>query len=704
MFGNFRFSGLKKWVSTFLPALPQRPPAHSPDRQAILHLSTLIAIAVISHFYIAMPVIAIFALLIFSFKYSLILRHRPAPPTYILILLTIVSLLMVVIFYGGWNGQKAGISYLILLLSLKYLESNSLRDYYLVCLILYFLSAASFLFNTSILMIIVIVAYTVAITSMLVKLTQPDPSSTVYATKQAGSVVLKALPLTILLFFFFPRIHSDIGFIPSLDDATSNQLSNTLKSGEFARSAFNNSLAFRVEFDGDAPDYSQLYWRAKVMPNESNFQWSLAEIPTLKQQTENSGISNTNDVETDYQYTIVHEPSSDHYLPYLDYVVEYSKGKQLTDGSVGIKDKERSTFSYQGKSILAPPTTISADEWQQLTMTSFSPDSRTASLLTQWQTNFPEDKQRVQAVFEHFRDNDFRYSLRPPALNQYDIDNAVEQFLFETRTGYCEHYASVYTMLMRWMNIPARVVVGYQGGDLNNSGNFYDVRYSDAHAWSEVWIDGQWVRVDPTSAIAPERIEFGMDMLLALLEDDLYQGNTTGRALSDVINPTGMAAWLQSGKDNLNNLAYQWDRWVINYDFDKQRELLAALGIRHAKTFQVLVIILMVTSGLLLMLYFFRWPSKSKKYNDVQKQYLHFVKQFAKADIVKQPSDSPLDFADKAKIKFPTLAQKIDVITNLYIQIRYSKNSQSNTLNQTFTKIVKQFRINKKHTASPTTD
>jgi len=198
-----------------LPPMPSQPPTHDARRETLLQLALLIGVAVLLHFQIANVSIATFAVAIFVLKTFIIFRNLPIPPRLVMMILTIASLGMVIYVYGGWSGQRAGISFLILLVTLKFLESQSLRDYYVVCLLLYFLAASSFLFNSSIPNILIVIAFTLATTSILFQISNPAKVSLKATMFMSTSMVIKALPLAIILFFFFPRIQGDFGFLPS---------------------------------------------------------------------------------------------------------------------------------------------------------------------------------------------------------------------------------------------------------------------------------------------------------------------------------------------------------------------------------------------------------------------------------------------------------------------------------------------------------
>lgn len=676
-----------------LPPSPIAPPTHQPLLSTLLQLAVLIGLAIGFHFTIADTTIAIYALLVYVIKLILITSksEHVAPPQTIIMLLTIVCIGLIVLLYGGWNGQRAGISFLVLLVSLKFLESRTLRDYYVVCLILFFLAASSFLFNASIVNIFIIMIYTLAITAIMFKLSNPNPIDWKSSLVAAGGVVTKALPIALLLFLFFPRISGNFGFLPSQDQGQfDNELSNTLIAGDMATAAFNNQLAFRVEFDGPIPANQNLYWRSKVMPFEDNFAWSVRspdpqEIRNAQEKLDYlSSLENQQNIS---RYTILHEQSTDIFIPYLDYPVNFSRGNLLNDFSIWQRRPAAGTFTYEGKSIATSnfnePTQINTD---QLLQSISQPSARTQALLNRWRQQSRNPIELAQIVLRHFNANGFAYSLIPPTLSESD---PIDDFLFNTKTGYCEHYAAVFTTVMRWLGVPARVVVGYQGGLRNQSGEYLEIRYSDAHAWSEIYVNQSWQRVDPTAAISPDRIEFGMDALMSAWESGQFTGFAAS-GLADFLNPTGTERYLRLLRDQWSNLGYQWNKWVVNYNSDTQKELLSSLGLQTRHTYRYLLLIMCLSVGGFMAFYFWRLLPKRIKRGEAQELYLQFIDRFKKLDIVKSPADTPNDFAQKANQLCPNQKDQINAITKAYIQLRYSKRGFD--LGR-FKQMVKQFKL-----------
>ena len=335
------------------------------------------------------------------------------------------------------------------------------------------------------------------------------------------------------------------------------------------------------------------------------------------------------------------------------------------------------------------PASVNFNE-AQLLNTESAPSARLQALILKWRNETSSQQELVQRAASYFNEQPFNYSLTPPLL---DENNPLDDFIFNSKTGYCEHYASAFTILMRWSGIPARVVAGYQGGKLNKAGNYIEVRYSDAHAWSEVFINDQWQRVDPTFQIRPDRIEFGMDALLELWDGNSLT-NATGRALSNIINPTGATRYFQQFSDSWNNVSYQWNKWVVNYDKNKQLQLLENLGLKHKNSLVTLVVI--VAAGIALFMFFYIWQilPKPAKLEEVQKVYQQFGNKFTKYGVTKNDSDTPLEFEQRAISKLPEYSKQIQDIIATYRTLRYGKPSDNNREQLLyFKKQVKQFKI-----------
>jgi hypothetical protein len=273
----------------------------------------------------------------------------------------------------------------------------------------------------------------------------------------------------------------------------------------------------------------------------------------------------------------------------------------------------------------------------------------------------------VNSALNYFRTHEFSYTLNPPALGEESIDD----FLFRTRKGYCEHYASAFAFLMRGAGIPTRIVAGYLGGELNPYGQYLIVRQSDAHVWTEVWLPGKgWVRVDPTLAVAPELVEQGLAAALPLEE----------RSSLDALNVLGSYAryWthIRLGWDLVNN---QWNQWVIGYSNSKQASLFAKLGI-PSRTRTGLAVAIMMAIGaicLIALCYFFGFARRaSAKPDSVQQSYLKFCAKLSRVGLHRKSFQGPRDYAGMVLVLRRDLTPGVTEIIDLYVELRYGRGGQ----------------------------
>jgi len=271
----------------------------------------------------------------------------------------------------------------------------------------------------------------------------------------------------------------------------------------------------------------------------------------------------------------------------------------------------------------------------------------------------------LQKALRYFREQPFRYTLAPPLLTE----NPTAEFLFDTRSGYCEHYASALAVLMRGAGIPARIVTGYLGGEYNPLGNYMILRQLDAHAWTEVWLEGDgWVRVDPTAAVAPQRIELGLDALPELA--------ITPALLRD--NTVLLKAWrnMKNLQDAAN--AY-WNEWVLSYHVTRQAQLLALLGM--ADVGWLGIALAMAAGSALIVLLIALQLGWRKSVDPCRQLYERFCHKLARRGLVRAPHEAPLDFANRVARAQPALAGAAMEITEMYELLRYRPQRGGPTLN-----------------------
>jgi transglutaminase-like putative cysteine protease len=283
----------------------------------------------------------------------------------------------------------------------------------------------------------------------------------------------------------------------------------------------------------------------------------------------------------------------------------------------------------------------------------------------------------IQALLQHFRTENFHYTLKPPLMEK----NPIETFLFKTRYGFCSHYATAFVYLMRVAHIPARVIGGYQGGEVNKIGGFLEVRQADAHAWAEVWLENKgWVRVDPTAAVAPERVEQGVNVEQQVENQEVD--------FSPIV--MGNASWLKQMRSAWQSVDYNWQRWVINYDTANQNKFLSSLGIHNLKA--MLHTLLAIVAFITLVLAWFLLKNTKKQVDKVVLVYEKFCQKLSKAQVIRQYNEGARDFASRACESLPQYHEQIQAITDSYIRLRYGKNP-NRQLFQQLNEQVKTFKV-----------
>jgi hypothetical protein len=625
---------------------------------------------------------------------------------------------------------------LAMLTSLKALEAKNIRDYYVATIMLYFFSAIVFAYNNSAFAPIFLALFSTSITTSLILLSSSTHRvSANFHTennalkqlrkqiklplKQASKILAQALPITIVLFFLFPRIQGTFGFLPNDPDNLNQGLSNGLEAGSFSERAFSNELAFRVNFEGvnkDNISVDKMYWRVKTFSQQLGFRWEKKKFIDVKDGHQaNQEIDPDNSI----KYLITHQSTSDKQLPSLAKVVETQAGKILNNHTIQTNKDSTTTFQYSGTSILNNTNLLSPSDNKENKLsdyernnyleTLFEPRNKTRQLLNKWlnqvglpdlndnpQPNSVQAKQLALSALRYFREEPFKYNLLPPNLDQ---NEAIEDFLFRTRSGYCEHYASTFSTLMRWMNIPTRVVAGFQGAEYNAQGNFYEIRYSNAHAWSEIWTNANgWIRADPTAAVAPERIEFGVEALLSLMQQtnssSFSSGDFSRQKLRDALNPSGSSSMFKFAGEWLNSTNHSWDKWIVNYSFEQQTKLLKKLGLnprnQHLTLLGILGLFLSIIIGVIVWLI---WPKKIKR-EPIDAAFYLFKKKLRKAKIATPINEGPNDLKSRIIKLLPNNSADINYICQYYVASKYNTNDtniNSHTLDD-FIKTIKRFK------------
>ena len=630
-------------------------------------------------------------LLIWRGAYDLQLCARPNK--FVLFILTLMLLVALLFSYRTLIGRDAGSAMLLGLLCLKLFEIKSFRDIALIINLALFSIVINFLFSQSIPVAFTMLFALVFLFSALIgfqhnykKLhpVQPMPISMVSANekqhfKLALKMLAQAVPFAIVLFILFPRVDGPLWGLPEDAFAGKTGLSDKMSPGRISQLSDDNSPAFRVKFDSPLPATNQLYWRGPVLWHFDGYNWTTPDNERMVVSGFNfTGLSE----KTTYSVTL--QPHNNHWLFALDIPStlpersRFSANMQIISIDPVQKLKRYEISSYT-KYVLPANKQISMDRYLKLPNTfSQKPGSqlyKSRKLIAELKdTELPENT--VKNVLNYFATNDFYYSRNPPLL----YNNPVDEFLFETKRGYCEHYASSFTILMRLAGIPSRVVTGYLGGEINPIDNYMVVRQSDAHAWSEVYLgDKGWVRVDPTAAIPPSNIENN---------DDALRLNSALEKPSRLFKTNWLSKQMKKMRFALDAMNNRWDQWVLGYNNKRQKALLAALGIPEIGwqgLSQLLFSILAVLVGLLALIVF---SNKILKKDQTQYYYLKFVKKLKKYGLNKKTTEGANDFCLRSTVKLPEQKDHIQKVTSLYHELRYSVYKEKNY--DLFKKLVKQ--------------
>lgn len=600
----------------------------------------------------------------------------PLPGKWIMALLLVGSIAGILLQYRTLFGRDAGVALLTLMLALKLLETRSYRDAMLTVFLGYFLVIAGFFYTQAIPFAVYLFAVVLVLTSALIALNHPA-SAMQWRRLLKLSVLLtaQAVPVMLLLFVLFPRQTGPLWGMPGDAFSAKSGLSENMAPGSISQLVQSDAIAFRAEFADTPPPQSNLYWRALVLENYDGRVWRAVHGgPTQEPAMETSG--------TPVTYTLTIEP---HDKPWV-FALEMPDPLTLPPNTfltpnlqlLSRKPVQRLTrftltsyFSHQvGKDA----------ETAQLRRALFLPkggNQKARELAREIRDEAGSDADIVARALRMFREQGYAYTLTPPLLGQDGID----EFLFSTRSGFCEHYAGAFTFLMRAAGVPARVVTGYQGGEHNPVGNYFIVRQSDAHAWSEVWLKGWgWVRVDPTAAVSSSRIENGIASALPESEPLPFFVRTD-------------LEWLRSMRQNWDALNNYWDQWVLSYDQEQQIGLFARLGFGIV-SWRELAWGLAIGMALLLgsIAAYILWPKRRSPADKIQALYLGYCKKLEKAGLARLPTEGPLDFAQRIRILRPDLAATTDAVAKLYIQLRYGRRTSGISLKE-FASLIRGFRL-----------
>lgn len=581
-------------------------------------------------------------------------RRWPLPPQWLRVIAVAAATLAVLGTYRTLNGIEAGTVLLALMAGVKLLETRGSRDLSVLMFIAYFLLYAALLRDQRLPQLPYLLVVTVFATAALMRVhagTEGDCGRDLL--RRSGTLLLQALPLALLLFLLFPRLPGPFWGIASGDQARTG-LGDEMTPGDISDLSVSGEVAFRVRFFGAVPPPAQRYWRGPVLHEFDGRSWRRPRAQAFPTQAvEFLGEP------VDYQITL--EPTDRPWILALDMPAQWPEREAWRGYDFQLVSPRRLTevSSYRLRSYPRFVAGIDLPKSLRNKDTQLPPEGnpRSRALARELVTRHGGDPLAItRALLTMFREQPYVYTLDPPKL----ADNAMDEFLFETRRGFCEHYASAYTLVMRAAGVPARVVTGYQGGEFNPIGGYLIVRQSDAHAWSEIWVDGRgWLRVDPTAAVAPERIE--QNLVRALAEDEPAPGRLRDAS----------ALWLRVELtwDTLNDF---WNERVVRFNAARQLDLLEQLGFEDPdwRTLGLGLAASLAAFFVTFSLYL-AWRYRDPPRDWPARLHAEVARRVRKRGLIPAAAEGPVAFLERAEQACPDLAHDLAAIRSLYVDLRY---------------------------------
>lgn len=582
----------------------------------------------------------------------------------------------VFLHYRTLAGHQAGTAMLLAMFALKLLEMYKERDAYVVILIGYFVAATAFLFHFQLLMAFYVMFVALLFTAALVAINTSLSVPRTEPFRRAGWLLLQSIPLALVLFVVMPRIGPmwAMGVKPS---EVRTGVGEEMSPGSIGELALSDELAFRVEFSGPVPAASALYWRGLTLTDFDGRTWrqstdidrysSLVWYRNSPRRPDwllrmDAGIAALPERKP-LEYSIYLEPTQRPWLFALPVPVsvDHVDAGLAYDQRLRARAPVKVLTRYRVVSLEGLPRDVDAPEWLLTDNLQLPPGSnpRAFQWALQQRAEVDNDADYVQRVLRMFRDQEFVYTLQPDRLGAQPVD----AFLFESRRGFCEHYAGAFVFLMRAAGIPARVVAGYQGGERNPYGNTLEVRQYDAHAWAEIWQPGRgWIEIDPTSWVSPERISDGTRQALSD-ERKALGGSSLAEAL--------LGDTFQTLRGAFAFLNHRWNAWVLGFDEGAQQGLLKNwLG--SLSPYRIGMFVL--GTGLLvvgvLVLWMFR-GSLFRRDDPVTREYRRFCAAWAARGNPRASGEGPLDYGERLRAADPGRAGAVTRFIAQYVQLAY---------------------------------
>ncbi|HMV52084.1 MAG TPA: DUF3488 and transglutaminase-like domain-containing protein [Rhodocyclaceae bacterium] len=620
-----------------------------PERVRALWLGASVLLTLAPHAANLPAWLSAFAALMMACNGWIAMRGMRLPSRPLLLVAAICIVAGVLMTYHTPVGREPGVALLAAFVSLKLLEVREARDGYVVILLCYFMQLTQFFASQGIATAGLTLLGTLVTTAALTTLNS-DRLAPRERLRLSGLMLGQAVPFMLVLFVLFPRIDKPLWGVPGDGAGGMTGLSETMTPGSISDLSLSGGMAFRARFEGAVPPPRQRYWRGPVMSDFDGRTWRVGTTRLLDRARHKP-----NGPRIAYEVTL--EPHNRPWLFALELPgVPPEDALMLNDYQVVAKAAVRTRMRYAMSAYPQASALDGGDEWMLGSALRLPGEvnPRTRELARALRENNDDPAAILAAGLKFFVNGGFSYTLEPPLLGKHSVD----EFLFDTRRGFCEHFASSFVFLMRAAGVPARVVTGYQGGEVNPIDGYLEVRQSDAHAWAEVWVAGRgWQRVDPTATVAPSRVQSGL--ALAVPETE---------ALPLALRPS--YSWMRELRFRFDAVNNAWNQWVLGYNPLRQKELLSRLGM-HAPDWYSMTMAMSILCGALII-GLLGWALLQRvRIDPLQRAWNRLSQRLAPAGLERKPWEGPLAYADRVASARPALADTMRDIANDYAGLRY---------------------------------
>jgi transglutaminase-like putative cysteine protease len=632
--------------------------------------------AVLPHLARMSKMFALLIVMLLAWRVVQRLRGGARIPAFIKLPLVVLIPVLVIADYGNVFGREPGTALACAMLALKLVETETRRDARAAIAFASFVLMSALLFNSDLVFTLMLCA---ALSLLLATLYELEPRPGVAARpnwrKQVGAglragafALFAAVPLCLCVFVFLPRLGSPLWGAPTDDKSVRSGLGDEMDPTSLQELLVDDSAAFRVSFDGPVPERAQRYWRGPVLARFDGKVWTRSRFQADARRGDT--VESIGEA-VDYEVTL--EPSDRRWLLALDVPLAAPENAVRSADMSLVSDKPvDQLLRYRARSALNYRLDVQLSARERERNLTLPPgfDPRTRALASQWRRDLADDEAIARAPLELFR-KDFFYTLAPPDLGRDSVDD----FLFETHRGFCQHFASAYTFLMRASGIPARVVTGYQGGYFNTLGNYLVVRQSDAHAWSEIWLSGRgWVRVDPTGAVSPQRVQLG------------------AQAAAGASAQWFHSDWLVGLRNQFDLVNRGWNSLVVQFNELRQQSLLTPFGIAKAEYYD-LIGVLIGTSTVLLALYSWWVLRRPREPGDaLDAAYARLCRKLARSGAARAAHEGPRTYAHRVGAIADSPAP-VQQLLDRYVSLRYAHALAPSAAVREFVAAVRNLRL-----------